>query len=260
MERHKLDHEWTPNRSINHTEVNEAINVNSNGNNEFIDNNELNDMHEYEYNFKWNEVNGADFCSMINAAYEEIIYWKRNIFLLPSGKVGKLFVQELARLYQLYADASPLENIALKACSVMQSLLLQKPFVKSKTKDHCSCLDRRLKQWLEGDIKALLSEGKCIQRHLTSQTYKSLEFEKITRGFNRLMLQGKVHQAVRLISNAEKSGLLSLDDIVPDVDANGNATWKTAKDILLEKHPAGKIPPPEVLLPDTDVDPHVLIL
>ena len=253
LESSQLDHEWTPNRSINHTEVNEAIN--SNGNNEFIDNNELNDMHEYEYNFKWNEVNGADFCSMINAAYEEIIYWKRNIFLLPSGKVGKLFVQELARLYQLYADASPLENIALKACSVMQSLLLQKPFVKSKTKDHCSCLDRRLKQWLEGDIKALLSEGKCIQRHLTSQTYKSLEFEKITRGFNRLMLQGKVHQAVRLISNVEKSGLLSLDDMVPDVDANGNATWKTAKDILLEKHPAGKIPPPEVLLPDTDVDP-----
>ena len=41
------------------------------------------------------------------------------------------------------------------------------------------------------------------------------------------------------------------------MDANGNATWKTAnsKDILLEKHPAGKIPPPEVLLPDTDVDP-----
>ena len=46
------------------------------------------------------------------------------------------------------------------------------------------------------------------------QFNKSLEFEKITRGFNRLMLQGKVHQAVRLISNANKGGVLSLDALL----------------------------------------------
>jgi hypothetical protein len=76
---------------------------------------------------------------MINDAYEEIVHWKRNVFLVPSGRVGKSFIQELARIYQAFADTSPLECISLKACSVMQSLLLQKPFVKSKTKDHvCS--------------------------------------------------------------------------------------------------------------------------
>ena len=53
-------------------------------------------------------------------------------FLLPSGKAGKAFISELARLYQSYADNSTLECIVLKAGSVMQSLLLQKPHAKLK--------------------------------------------------------------------------------------------------------------------------------
>jgi hypothetical protein len=60
----------------------------------------------------------------------------------------------------------------------MQSLLLQKPFVKSKTQDHACYLERRLNQWLKGDIKALVNEGKCIQRHLISQTNVSFEYER----------------------------------------------------------------------------------
>ncbi len=136
----------------------------------------------------------------------------------------------------------------------MQSLLLQKPFAKSKTNDHANCLDRRLKQWQNGEIKALVSEGRCIQRHLISNVNKSLEFEKITRGFNRLMLQGKVHQAVRLISNAEKGGVLSLDALLCSTDDNGNAYWKATKDVLLEKHPEGKVPVPESLLCEQQAD------
>ena len=111
-----------------------------------------------------------------------------------------------------------------------------------------------MKQWLKGDIKALVKEGKCIQRHLISQTNKPFEYEKITRGFNRLMLQGKVHQAVRLISIANKGGLLSLDALIPDLDNNGNAIWKTTRDVLLEKHPEGKTPAPETLLSENEFD------
>jgi hypothetical protein len=80
------------------------------------------------------------------------------------------------------------------------------------------------------------------------------EYEKITRGFSRLMLQGKVHQAVRLISIADKRGLLSLDALIPDVDSNGNAIWKTTREILLEKHHEGKTPLPETLLSDTEFE------
>jgi hypothetical protein len=57
-----------------------------------------------------------------------------------------------------------------------------------------------------------------------------------------------------LISIADKRGLLSLDVLIPDVDSNGNAIWKTTREILLEKHPEGKTPIPETLLSDTEFD------
>ena len=68
------------------------------------------------------------------------------------------------------------------------------------------------------------------------------------------MLQGKVHQAFRLISNAKKGGVLSLNASLCSTDDNGNAYWKTTKDVLLEKHPEGKVPVPESLLCEQQAD------
>ena len=42
--------------------------------------------------------------SMICFMGPEVVHWRRNIFMIPSGKAGKSFVRELATLYQ--ADAS----------------------------------------------------------------------------------------------------------------------------------------------------------
>ena len=40
-------------------------------------------------NFSWSpSVSGADFVDMIRATYEEVLYWRRNIFLVPSGKAS----------------------------------------------------------------------------------------------------------------------------------------------------------------------------
>ena len=77
----------------------------------------------------------------------------------------------------------------------MQCLLLQKPHARSKTKEHIACLERRMVLWLEGKIEKLISEEKCIQKHLTSNATAEMQMEKIARGFNRLMLQGKARQA-----------------------------------------------------------------
>ena len=46
---------------------------------------------------------------------------------MPSGKAGKTFISKLARLYVV---ASTLECFALKACTVLQCLLLQKPHIE----------------------------------------------------------------------------------------------------------------------------------
>ena len=64
--------------------------------------------------FLWGEKTGEVFSQLVSSAYEEVVHWRHNIFLIPSGRAGKTFVRELARLYQAYADASTLECIALK--------------------------------------------------------------------------------------------------------------------------------------------------
>ena len=39
--------------------------------------------------FKWGDLSEEVFIQRINIAYEEIVKWRRNIFLLPFGKAGR---------------------------------------------------------------------------------------------------------------------------------------------------------------------------
>ena len=82
-------------------------------------------------NFTWGNTQGTEMIQLINEAYDVVVQWKRNIFLVPSGKVGKAFVSEITRLVRGYAKATALEGIALKAVVVMLVLLLQKPHARS---------------------------------------------------------------------------------------------------------------------------------
>ena len=75
--------------------------------------------------FTWAKLDGKAFSQLMTNIYNEIVHWRRNVFLIPSGAAGKDFVSELARLLQAYADESSLECIGLKVCMVMQVLLLQ---------------------------------------------------------------------------------------------------------------------------------------
>ena len=58
--------------------------------------------------------------------------------------------------------------------------------------------------------------------------------------------------ALRLLSEDSKGGVLSLDSMIPcGVDPLGNPVYRTARDILLEKHPSAKFATPDVLLDPT---------
>ena len=114
----------------------------------------------------WQDISGQEFGTSIDDAYSQIVHWIPNLFMLPSGNCGKKFVAELARLFEAYATESPIETFAIKAAMTMPTLLLQKPHAKSKTRDHITCLKRRLELWEKGDLAKLLKEGKSIQNHL----------------------------------------------------------------------------------------------
>ena len=111
-------------------------------------------------------------------------------------------------MFQAYADASSLENVALTSTTVMPALLLQKPHPKSKAKKHTASLNRRLKQWIDGDISGLLEEGRAIQHHLVRQ-YKQRSSEHTARIFAKLMMKGKVRAALGIISE-DNGGIATL--------------------------------------------------
>ena len=65
--------------------------------------------------FQWGILTGEDFHRIIHGAYVEIVKWKRNVFLVPSGKAGKQFVREITTLLLAYAQRFALESVAMEA-------------------------------------------------------------------------------------------------------------------------------------------------
>ena len=55
----------------------------------------------------WGKTSLADFEENVNSCYIEIMTWKKNLFLLPSGRAGKEFVQEMKRLVDLFLNKTP---------------------------------------------------------------------------------------------------------------------------------------------------------
>ena len=117
--------------------------------------------------FQWGEINGQILCNFILSAYEEVVHWRINVFLVPFGKAGRSFVLELTDCIKLvFVEDSALHSIALMPCncSVMQPLLLQNPCKCSKVKDHSHHLSRRLDLWKKGSFDELMNECRCIQK------------------------------------------------------------------------------------------------
>ena len=92
------------------------------------------------------------------------MYWKKNLFLLPTGQAGKSLIDEIFRLMNEWIHESSLKDIAFKTIIVMAGLLLQKPSRKSKSKDHFKLLENRMKLWHAGENIGLLTEAETIQK------------------------------------------------------------------------------------------------
>jgi hypothetical protein len=87
--------------------------------------------------------------------------------------------------------------------------------------------------WKEGKVKELLSEGAEIQKRLKSSKKRE---EALARGFTRLMMEGKVREALKLVNaDTDVCGVHDMSDAV--------------KRTLEEKHPAAEQAQAEVLDP-----------
>ena len=188
--------------------------------------------------------------SSIDRAYEEIVHWVPNLFKVPSGSYGTLFVTSLATLLSAYAEGSALEGVALKAAMCMPALLLQRSHHRSKNAEHIRLLRERIDKWNNGEIDSLLHEGKTIQSHLPPR--RKNEDTNTALDFAKLMEAGKLKAAMRMISECSNAGSLSLNGIQPD--------GRTVKDHLMDKHPARTMPPMSAIVDQgQDSEPHPVL-
>ena len=76
-----------------------------------------------------------DIQQLVSSTYEEAIKWKRSLFMLSSGNVGKEYIDECTRLILECVNNSQ-SSAAIKALMIMSSLLLQECSRNSKAKSH----------------------------------------------------------------------------------------------------------------------------
>ncbi len=199
-----------------------------------------------EPNFNWGSFSGEDLMHAMREAYDELVYWRRNVFMVPSGNVGKQFIRELTSLFAAYGQGSAMESVALEAAMVACTLLLQKPHPASKSRDHVKALERRLRAWREGDLDGLMREGRTLQTQLRSSNRLSQEHQ--TRTFSKLVFEGKIRAAIRFLSDNHGGGVL---------DINGTVGGKKVIDVLREKHPSARNVSLEALVTTTEDPPDI---
>ena len=70
-----------------------------------------------------NGIPGDVFETQINKANNEIIKWRKNIFMLPSGKAGKAFIRELYYWLDQFNRDTKLKPVFITTFMVLPSLL-----------------------------------------------------------------------------------------------------------------------------------------
>ena len=167
-----------------------------------------------KYNREYNNVQCSKYPSHVFEAnlstiYEQIVYWRKNLFLLPSRKAGKQYIDETTKLMNEWLIESPLKDIAFKATLIMPNLLLQKLSKNSKAKDHLKALERHLESWISGDLPELLKEAETIQKSLRSKK-TSTNIAEISKRFSQEMKKGNVNSTMEILTGNMKNGILPL--------------------------------------------------
>ena len=148
----------------------------------------------------------------IDDAYNEVTKWRKNTFLVPYGKTGRDFIDQLTKLIDDWNNRSPMQHLALKAAIVLLATALQKPGQRSKAKEHQKCLTKRLTLWRNGEIESLLREGRMIQRRLLKSNKNDPPNK--ARIFAKLVMEGQINSALRYLSKDDSGGVLPLTDDV----------------------------------------------
>ena len=155
------------------------------------------------------KITHRELCREVGEIYDEIVHFRRNIFKIPSGRAGKDFITELTYWLKQFNSNAELNSIALKVFMILPTLILQKPSAKSKSKEHSSAIDRRLLLWRQGDVSLLMKEVRFVQKKFKSSR-KARSVEDLSKTFAKLVMQGKITAAIKMLDKESSSGLCNL--------------------------------------------------
>lgn len=166
---------------------------------------------------------------------------------LPNGRVGTRFVHVLAEEIERFVAGRQNSERQL----LFTSLVLQRDKMVKKGKDIRPLLTRRMDMWEEGKLQALLHEAKRCDRQLATG-HRLMTCTQLERSFNRMMLQGRVRAAVRLLTDRGGSTVLN-----PEAEAIGKdgPLGKTCLEAFREKHPPQKEPDPRAFVECKELPP-----
>ena len=57
--------------------------------------------------YTWGNYSSHVFEANVSTVYEQVVYWKKSFFLLPSGKAGKQDINETTKLMSEWLQESP---------------------------------------------------------------------------------------------------------------------------------------------------------
>ena len=92
----------------------------------------------------WGNVSFDSLSSNTDQIYDEITRYHKNLFKVPTGQCGKLFIDELTFWLHQFNENTKLNQISLKCFMILPALILQKPSKRSKSKDRKQCVTRRI--------------------------------------------------------------------------------------------------------------------
>jgi len=119
-----------------------------------------------QHQFMWGYLNGDKATHELKQCYEKIVYWRKNIFMLPKGSTGKDYIKETTRLINEWLADSRIKECAMYAVHIMPALLLQKQAKNSKNKHYVDALNRRLKLLQNVEFDQLFREANALQKRL----------------------------------------------------------------------------------------------
>ena len=163
----------------------------------------------------------------VRQIYREVVTWKPSFFTLGKNKTGEQFAEALHSVLSPIAVNTDRSDISLTLCMILPHLTLS----RTKNTDDGSnnkTIKRRLQAWYSCNFSELFCEAKAIQMRMNSRNKQQHSDLKM---FNDFMSRGKISNAIRVLSDEHKGGVLAPTDLIDG---------RPVLEILRDKHPEGQ--------------------